>query len=239
MSFKVKFDTVLGRLREKDAQTETPPDPNPLFEVETLPAQDLRYMADEELNPGLTVTVYTRFAGELVDADETPTGWYRTSLGTYTRHIDEPGTIAAQAWSYTPGGIYGEQTATKNSEARRLIAVYPAYWGIYPGNDATGDISAIVADLCQQHRATANVNTTVDIPNPTANSCWLWIVTHNTADAEPTATPGISMMDTPITGKTFGSPLANWNMTGYKAYVSMHSAKAGASFGNIKITINL
>lgn len=234
MPIKVKFDTILGRLREKDGDGSTPT-PTHSFTVQTTPTSK-SYLADEQSSPGLTVQVVTKFDGVTVDAAATPSGWTRTGLGTYTRHIDEPGTIAAQQWSYTSGGT----TYHATSPARSLTAVYPAYWGIYPSNDATIDIRAIVADLAQQHRATSDTNTTVEVPNPTGNSCWLWIVTHGTADAEPATTPGISMMDAPVTGKSFVSPVnPSINLSGYKAYVSMNSAKAGASFGNVKLNINL
>lgn len=234
MSIKVKFDTILGRLREKDGDGGTPT-PAHTLAVETSPTQNQTYLADAEPSPGMTVTVVVKFDGAVVDAASNPSGWTRTAPGTYTRRIEQPGTVAAQQWDYVHEG----QTYTATSPARSLAAVYPAYWGIYPSNDAEGDIGNIVADLCQQHRATANVNATMEVPNPTGSSCWLWIVTRNHADAEPTATPGISMMDAPVGGKTFRSPLANWNLSGYKAYISMHSAKAGASFGNVKLTINL
>jgi hypothetical protein len=51
----------------------------------------------------------------------------------------------------------------------------------------------------------------------------------------------ISMMEAPVTGKTFASPMpgANWNLSGYKAYVSINRADAGLSFGPVKLTINL
>lgn len=241
MSLKVKFDRILGRLREQDGDGSTPEPPKPKITVETIGSNKIFY-ADEQQNDTLTVTVKVWFNNQLVDADSTPSGWTKTATGTYQRTISEPGQIAQQLWSYTPGGEYGSQTATAYSQARTLTKVWPAYWGIYPSDDAAVDISAVVADLCQQHRVKQNLpSTTVEVPNPTANSCWLWIVTRGTATAQPAPTPGISMMEAPVTGKTFASPIpgANWNLTGYKAYLSMHSAKAGASFGNVVITINL
>lgn len=241
MSIKVKFDRILGRLREMDCGGTPPPDPSALFRVSTAGDNKVFY-ADEKQNDTLTVVVTLRFDGQLVDADTVPSGWTRTGLGTYQRSISEPGIIAAQAWSYTPGGAYGSQTCTGNSEARSLKKVWPAYWGIWPGNDASGDITAIVADLKSQHRLTSSLPaTTIEMPNPTGGSCWLWIVTHGSATAQPAPTPGISMMEEPVTGKQFDSPMPNadWRLDGYKAYVSIHSAKAGASFGNVILTVNL
>lgn len=235
MTLKVKFDRILGRLREKDGDsTPTPPVTHSLTAVTTPGNQT--YLADEQTSPGMTVTVKLYFDGTIVDAASLPTGWLHAGLGTYTRHIDHPGSVDAQQWTYVHEG----RTYTANSQKRTLTAIWPAYWGIYPSNDAGGDIRAIVADLAGQHRETANANRTVAVPNPTASSCWLWIVARNYADAESTATPGISIMEAPVTGKSFTSPVnPSINLSDYKAYVSMHSAKAGASFGNVKLTINL
>lgn len=236
MAIKVKFDTILGRLREKDGDGGTPA-PTHSFVAQTSPSSDKTYLADEQTSPGLTVTVTTKFDGVTVDADTTPSGWIRTALGTYTRHIDQPGDIAAQQWNYT----YGGTTYHANSAKRSLTAIYPAYWGIYPSNDSGGDITAIVASLKNQHRVTTNLPQTVyTVDNPTPNDCWLWIVTKGTARATPEAFD-ISMMESPVTGKTFASPMpgADWDMTGYKAYVSINRADAGLSFGPVKLTINL
>lgn len=240
MSIKVKFDVILGRLRECCQGSSPTPQPVPQITVTTTGSNKTFY-ADEQQSDTLTVVVTVKFNGQLVDADSTPSGWTRTSTGTYERTITEPGQIARQLWSYTPGGEYGSQTATAYSEARSLTRVFPAYWGIYPGNDASGDISAIVAALKDQHRVTQYLPTTVvNVDNPTANDCWMWIVTRGEARATPEAFD-ISMMEAPVTGKTFASPMpgANWNLSGYKAYVSINRADAGLSFGPVKLTINL
>lgn len=237
--FKVIFDCILGRLRQGD-DGGTAPDPTDLFTVTTTPGSNVSYEADTSASPGLTVVVQLRFDGSPVDADATPSGWTRTGTGTYRRVLSSPGTVAAQAWSYTPGGVYGTQTVTKNSAARSLNAIYPAYWGIFPSNDAMGDIASVVADICAQHRITANMpQTVVEIPNPTENECYLWIVTHGSATAMPEAFD-ISMLRDPVTGKSFVSPVEpGITMSGYKAYVSINPADPGLSFGNVKLTINL
>lgn len=238
---KVKFDCILGRIRECCGQGGggDTPDPAPHFTVNTSPNADVRYEADLETNPGLTVVVTTLFDGVTVDADSVPDGWSRIARGTYRKTLAAPGTVAAQAWSYTPGGIYLEQTVTKYSAARSLVAIWPAYWGVYPSSDADGDITAVVASLAEQHRLTANLpQTTLEIPNPTANDCYMWIVTRGSATATPQAFD-ISMLRDPVTGKTFTSPLSSLSMSGYKAYVSINPAGAGLSFGNVKLTINI
>lgn len=244
MTIKVKFDRILGRLREKDGDGGTPTPPTPSFTQTTTPTANQTYLADAVTFPGMTVEVRLRLDGTLVDADNTPQGWTHVSTGVYQRALSQPGTVPSQTWQHTTSAssIYGQRTLSVTSPARSCLPVYPAYWGIYPSNDAAGDITTVVASLKDQHRQTANLpQTTVEVPNPTGSSCWLWIVTKGTATAQPAPTPGINMMENPVDGKNFVSPMpgANWNLTGYKAYVSMQSAKAGASFGNVILTINL
>lgn len=240
----VKFDPILGRLRESDYDQggggETP-DPSPHFTVGITPTRNQSYLADAQESPGMTVTVTTRFDGNLVDADSTPDGWTRASLGTYTKTLADPGTVNAQEWSYTPGGIYGSLVAVKNSPARSLSAIYPAYWGLYPSNaDTQRDITDIVASVVTQHRVTANLpNTVYDVQNNTAEDCWLWIITKGSATATPEAFD-ITMLEDPVTGNEFVSPINNSiHLDGYKAYISINKADAGMGFGKIRLSINL
>ncbi len=246
MSLTVIFDRVLGRLREKDYEGgggggSYVPDPTSHFTVETTPRSNPRYFADAQTSPGMTVTVTLKFDGTLVDADATPSGWMRQSTGVYTKTLAEPGTVDAQSWSYTPGGVYEERTAVKSSPSRSLTVVYPAYWGIFAGNDASQpDITAIVASLSGQHRVTANLPTTVvNVPNDTQDDCWLWIVTKGSATATPESFD-ISMMEEAVDDVHFTSPVnGEISLEGYKAYVSINKADAGLGFGNVKLTINL
>ena len=246
MSLTVIFDRVLGRLREKDYEGgggggSDVPDPKSHFSVKLTPDVNQKYFADAQTSPGMTVTVTLRFDGALVDADATPSGWTHESTGTYTKTLSEPGTVAAQSWSYTPGGVYEERTAVKNSPARSLSAVYPAYWGIFPSNTVNREITSVVAALnSQNRRVTANMPTTVvNVPNNTQDDCWMWIVTKGSATATPESFD-ISMMEDPVGGVAFTSPInAEIDLSGYKAYVSINKADAGLGFGNIKLTINL
>lgn len=246
MSLTVIFDRVLGRLREKDYEGgggggSEVPDPTSHFSVKLTPDVNQKYFADAQTSPGMTVTVTLRFDGALVDADATPSGWTHESTGTYTKTLSEPGTVAAQSWSYTPGGVYEERTAVKNSPARSLSAVYPAYWGIFPSNTVNREITSVVAALnSQNRRVTANMPTTVvNVPNNTQDDCWMWIVTKGSATATPESFD-ISMMEDPVGGVAFTSPInAEIDLSGYKAYVSINKADAGLGFGNIKLTINL
>lgn len=247
MSIAIKFDRILGRLREKDGGSTPAPTPDPSDDfAATLSGSSKAYYADQKETDTLTVTVTLKFKGTLVDADSSTSGlgsWTRQSTGVYTRTVSGQGTIAAMTWKYTPPGTeYGGRTAQKTTAARTLTKVWPAYWGIYPGNNAAPtDITDIVAELNGQHRVTANTSlANADISNTTGQTCWLWIVTRNTATAEPAATPGISMMNDPAAGKEFTSPADNSiSLGGYKAYISTFSAKAGAGFGLVNLTINV
>lgn len=248
MSLTVIFDRVLGRLREKDYEGgggggSDVPDPMSHFSVKLTPDVNQKYFADAQTSPGMTVTVTLKFDGALVDADATPLGWTRQSLGVYTKSIAQPGTVAPQQWSYTPGGVYEQRTAVKSSPARSLSAVYPAYWGIYPGKlGATDrDITPIVAQLyAQSRRVTSDMPTTVvNVPNDTQDDCWLWIVTKGSATATPESFD-ISMMEEAVDDVYFTSPVnGEISLEGYKAFVSINKADAGLGFGNVKLTINL
>lgn len=247
MSVKVIFDRILGRLRETDYETGggggEVPDPTSHFSVTTTPANNQKYYADATTSPGMTVTVTLKFDNALVDADATPSGWTRQSLGVYTKPVSPTGTVDAQQWSYTPGGVYENRTAVKSSPARSLSAVYPAYWGIYPGNIdlADRDLTPVVAQLyAQNRRVTQNMPTTVvNVPNNTKEDVWLWIITKGSATATPESFD-ISMMEAPVGDVFFTSPLnGEIDLSGYKAYVSINKADAGLGFGNVKLTINL
>lgn len=244
MSMKVIFDRVLGRLREEDYEGGSDvPDPTSHFSVTTTPTRNQVYYADATTSPGMTVTVTLKFDGNLVDPDAMPIGWTRESVGVYTKTLNEPGTVDAQAWSYTPGGVYEDRTAVKSSPARSLTEVYPAYWGIYPGNieSIDDDLTPVVAQLyAQSRRLISNMpQTVVNVPNNTQDDVWLWIITKGSATATPESFD-VSMMEEPAEDLSFTSPVnGELDLTGYKAYVSINKADAGLGFGNVKLTINL
>ena len=247
MSLTVIFDRILGRLRETDYEGggsggSDVPDPTDHLTVDTTPKNNPRYFADEtQPIPPMTVTVTLRFDGDLVDADAIPNGWTHQSTGVYTKTLDEPGTVDAQQWSYTPGGVYEERTAVKSSPAKSLTVVYPAYWGIFPSNTVNRDITAVVAALyAQGRRVTANMsNNVVNVPNNTEEAVWLWIVTKGSATALSNEF-NVSVVNDPVSGMEFTSPIdGEIDLNGYKAYVSKNSAAPGHGTGNVKLSINL
>ena len=245
MSLKVIYDVILGRLRQKDGDggdTPTPPSPQSHFTV-TTSGSNKTFYADEKETDTLTVTVTLKFDNVLVDADSTPSGWTRTGTGTYERSISQPGTIAAQSWSYTPGGEYGSQTATKSSASRTLTKVWPAYWGTYPSEIVLDHrLDGVVANLATQHRATSNVvNNVVNVPADQSQDVWLWVVTHGSATVVDNNL-GANIMNAPENAPDFASPMqgTSFDLSGYKIYVSTWPAEAGqGGFGELKINITL
>ena len=237
MSIKVKFDRILGRLREGDDGGDTPT-PSPAFTVTTT-GSNKTYYADQQQTDTLTVVAECRYDGNLVDADSVPSGWERASLGTYSKTISGSGTIAKTTFTYTP---QGGSALTAKSDAKTLTKVWPAYWGIYPGDDTSNpNITDMVAEFEKLgNRVTSKmVNNVVNIPNQTENDCWLWIVTRGSASATPEAFD-ITILRDPVSGMEFTSPInENIELDGYKVYISINKADAGQGFGNVKLSINL
>lgn len=238
MSLKVKYDVVLGRLREKDGDGGDTPTPSPTFTVTTT-GSNKTYYADEKQTDTLTVVAECRYDGNLVDADSVPSGWERASLGTYSKTISGSGTIAKTTFTYTP---QGGSALTAKSDAKTLTKVWPAYWGIYPSDDTSDpNITDMVSEFEKLgNRVTSKmVNNVVNIPNQTENDCWLWIVTRGSAAATPEAFD-ITILRDPVTGMEFTSPMdPTIELDGYKAYLSINKADAGQGFGNVKLSINL
>ena len=155
MSLKVKYDVVLGRLREKDGDGGDTPTPSPAFTVITT-GSNKTYYADEKQTDTLTVVAECRYDGNLVDADSVPSGWERASLGTYSNTISGSGTVAKTTFTYTP---QGGSALTAKSDAKTLTKVWPTYWGVYPsGLLPSGRIDTIAANLAAQDRKSTRLN---------------------------------------------------------------------------------
>ncbi len=239
MTIKVKFDPILGRLREKDGDGGDTPTPTPVFTVTTI-GDNKTYYADQKQTDTLTVVAECRYDDNLVDVANPPQGWERASLGTYSKTISGTGTVGATTFTYTPEG--GSPLSAKTT-AKTLTKKWPAYWGTYPsGVLPEGRIDTIAANLASQHRATANVvNSVVNVLDDPNQDVWLWVVTHGSATVVDN-TLGANIMNSPDNVADFASPMqgANFDLSGYKVYISTWPAEAGqGGFGELKINITL
>ena len=239
MSLKVKFDRILGRLREADVETPTPPAPSHTFTA-TTSGSNKTYYADEKETDTLTVTVTLRYDGNPVDADTNgvPSGWEKVpnTIGQYSKTISGSGSTGNGTFSYTANG----ETKTASAQSKTLTKVWPAYWGVYPGNVASGRIDTIASALAEQHRETSDVvNRIVNVPDHPKDDVWLWVVTHGTATVVD-ALVGANIMESPVALVAFLSPKANFDLTGYKAYIATWPAEAGqGGYGDLKMNITL
>lgn len=97
--------------------------------------------ADTDATVTLTVTVTTKFNGTLTDADSTPSGWTKSSTGTYTKSLTAAtGSIGAAAFSLTPDASSKYKnctTVSKNSTAKSITVVNPIYYGFSTATTAT------------------------------------------------------------------------------------------------------
>lgn len=238
MSLKVKFDRILGRLREADGgDTPTPPVTHTF--TATTTGNNKSYFADQQETDSLTVTVTTRYDGDLVDADSVPSGWTRTGLGTYTKTVNGSGTIAAATFTYTPSG---GSAMTATSQARTLTKVYPAYWGMVDlGTVPQERIDSIVADLNTQHRETSSFsNRLIDVEGDPKKDMWIWVVTHGSATVVD-ASFNQNVMQSPVNVTDFASPISgvNIDLSGYKVYVSTWPIEANTPGYQAKLGITL
>ena len=138
MSLKVKFDRILGRLREADVETPTPPAPSHTFTA-TTSGSNKTYYADEKETDTLTVTVTLRYDGNPVDADTNgvPSGWEKVpnTIGQYSKTISGSGSTGNGTFSYTANG----ETKTASAQSKTLTKKWPAYWGVYPSGTRSED----------------------------------------------------------------------------------------------------
>lgn len=239
MSLTVKFDRILGRLREADVETPTPPAPSHTFTATTT-GSDKTYYADEKETDTLTVTVTLRYDGNPVDADTNgvPSGWEKVpnTIGQYSKTISGSGSTGAATFSYTANG----ETKTANAQSKTLTKAWPAYWGMMASNDTAGNIDTIVASLATQHRETSNVsNRTINVEGDPKNDMWLWVVTHGSATVVD-ATFNQNVMEQPVNLSEFESPMnAQISLAGYKVYVSTWPIEAQQAGYQAKLSINL
>ena len=189
------------------------------------------FTADTATSTTMTVTVTTKWAGALVDCDATPSGWTRTSTGTYQRTVTgASGTVASATFTYTiSGGTYDGLTVTYASTAKSIAVTYPAWYGF----STAADFASL--DLSTLTRVTAKPPTASSLTNAKGNGCYLWLVTHSTATATEM---NLNILSTIASGQSFTSPSnAGITLSGYRIYRSNLTYDLG-SFG-INMTLNV
>ena len=239
MTLKVKFDRILGRLREKDGSGDTPTPPVTHTFTATTIGSSKSYYADQQETGTLSVTVELRYDGNLVDADTVPSGWEKVpnTTGQYTKTISGSGSTGATTFSYTANG----ETKTANAQSKTLTKVWPAYWGMVATNDTNTGIDAIADDLANnQHRETASFsNRLIDVEGDPKKDMWLWVMVRNSATVVD-ATFNTSVVNAPVNLAAFESPKnANIELSGYKAYVTTWPIEANVPGYQAKLSITL
>jgi hypothetical protein len=188
-----------------------------------------------------TVTVTLTYNGtSQVKADTTPSGWTQntpsTDKYTYTKTATTSASVPATTFKYTVPSSdpsYGGITVSKNSTAKSVSVVNPAYYGIV-NSKSTSTISTFIKNLT---RITTRLSTTASITNTTGSAGYLVIVTKSTATATQL---GLSILDAATSGISFTSPKNSAiTMSGYNVYFSTNSVASGGSLENTLLTINL
>lgn len=201
------------------------------------------FYSDETAAASMTssVTVTLTYNGtSQVKADTTPSGWTQntpsTGKYTYTKTATTSAAVSATTFQYTVPSSdpsYGGITVSRNSTAKSVSVVNPAYYGIV-NSKSTGTISTFIKNLT---RITARLSTTTSIKNTTGSAGYLVIVTKSTATATQL---GLSILDAATSGISFTSPKNSAiTMSGYNVYFSTNSVAAGGSLENTLLTINL
>lgn len=204
------------------------------FTIETT-ASGTSYYTDTATQTTMTVTVKTKYNGNLVDANDTPSGWTKTGTGTYTKSVTgESGTsISATEFYYTTSGV----TVHKSSTTKTISSTNPAYYGLVASNNGSPTAETLSQIVSGLGRITSAKNATETISNSSADTCYLWILTKGTAEATQF---GINILENALSGKSFTSPQnSEINMTGYKLYISSNPVASGSSYTNVNLKINL
>lgn len=182
---------------------------------------------DAEITISTTVTV--KFDGENVLPDNhnaiIAAGWTNSNIGVYTKSVTgATGSVAAQAFSYTPqSGTYQGIAVTKNSAAKSITVKYPAWHG-FSADEI--DVNNSFENLLT--RITAKLTQTADLNNTNSSAAHYYILTHSTATATQS---GNNILNAPQN--------VTYQDTTYKLYKSTNSAAAGGKFGDVALTINI
>ena len=189
--------------------------------------------ADTDAAITVSTTVTVKFDGANVQPDNhdaiVAAGWSNSATGVYTKELTgASGSIAAQAFTYTPqSGTYQGITVSKSSAAKTINVVYPSWYGFV--DSATFDNSRI----SELTRIVSNRTDTADLTNTLQTSGYFWILTHNSATATQL---GSNILNAP---QTVTINIGGFTLTNYKLYISTNSAAAGGKFGDVVIRINI
>lgn len=191
--------------------------------------------ADTDAEITISTTITIKFDGTNIQPDNhdaiIAAGWTNSAIGVYTKSLTAAnGTIATQAFNYTPqDGIYQGIAVTKSSATKSINVVYPAWHGFVD----TNNISNANTQITNLARIVAKLTQTTDLNNQLSDSGYYWILTHNSATATQL---GSNILDAP---QNLTISINGFTLNGYKLYVSTKSAAAGGKFGNVALTINI
>lgn len=204
------------------------------FSVGTV-ATDDTFITDVVTSTTMVVTVTVKFDNVKVDADVTPSGWTKTSTGTYTKSVTgASGSVAAAEFSYTPtSGQFEGITVAKNSAQKNISAINPIFYGFATTNDQA-QLASVIGTLT---RRTTRLQQVADLVNNTGGVAYYWILTKSTATATQL---GSTILNAPIPNKSFTSTQnPSITMTGYNLYISTLNCSAGGKITNVTLTINI
>lgn len=204
------------------------------FSVGTVAVDDT-FITDVVTSTTMVVTVTVKFDNVKVDADETPSGWTRTSTGTYTKSVTgASGSVAAAEFSYTPtSGQFEGITVAKNSTQKNISAINPIFYGFATTNDQA-QLASVIGTLT---RRTTRLQQVADLVNNTGGVAYYWILTKSTATATQL---GSTILNAPIPNKSFISTQnSSITMTEYNLYISTLNCAAGGKITNVTLTINI
>lgn len=189
-------------------------------------------VADTDETTTMIVTVVTKFDGVNVDCDTTPSGWTRTATGTYQKTLANAssGTIAAQAFTYTPpaSSPYAGIVCTKSSTAQSIAVTWPTYTGWATAKNVANIVwsTGIVRRTAPIGSSTALTDITET--NATGFDAYFFILSRSASVRCQQS--GNTVIDAALTNVSFTSPSdEEITLTGYRLYFTTADFAAGAS----------
>lgn len=182
------------------------------------------------------VVVSLTFDGVQVEADNVPCGWNKSGMVyEYNLSLDGGNTVVpATIFTYTPKtGKYSGYTVTYESKAASVEWTNPIYYGFVPENSESRLTTSLISQMTYSTEDV--INPSASIRNYLANEGYFCILTKNVATASQL---GISILDCAKNAPNFMSPKnSSVTMTGYTVYFSKNKVSAGATLGNVNLSI--